>query len=252
MACRHLCKSFFLEDEVSNWNDLTEPDANSFAIYSQNVQCLTTSLNGLNVEISLLKNCKTIFITEHWLPQEHLNSISLMNFDLASSYCRRTSSRGGSAIYTSKDLPSVPNTFLNELAEDFIFEYCSVTVTLANNQYLLICVYRTPYSDFTEFCDKFEQLLTLAADLHLTTFIAGDFNMDILTDNRRTQQLTNMLESFGIEILIKEPTRVSKTSQTCLDNILTLNRCNKLVRCISALTFHTSFSDHKAKQPISN
>lgn len=104
-----------------------------------------------------------VLITKHWLERESLKMIHITNFNLVPYYCRRNTIHGGSAIYSSKDLSATPNNAVNHLAADLTFECCSVTVCVGKMKYVLVCVYRSPSSDFSQFCDKLEQLLILSA-----------------------------------------------------------------------------------------
>ncbi|KAK9685061.1 hypothetical protein QE152_g38334 [Popillia japonica] len=150
---------FFLENENSERGKVDDTEGNLFSLYYQNTQCITTSLNSLNIELSLLANCKFVFITEHWLYLEALGLLRLAGFELVASYCRKSAihgGHGGSAIYTSTGLPAAPNVEINNLAEDSIFECCGVNVSFRGSRYLLICFYRPPSTNFTDFCVKFD------------------------------------------------------------------------------------------------
>ena len=67
----------------------------------------------------------------------------------------------------------------------------------------------------------------------------GDFNIDLLkTDTHRpTHEYLEFIYSYSMLPTIYEPTRITATTATCIDNILTNNvdvlRCNILVTDIS-------------------
>lgn len=49
--------------------------------------------------------------------------------------------------------------------------------------------------------------------------LCGDFNINILLSNQSTSDFINVLRVFNLELTIFEPTRYSKTSIACSDNI---------------------------------
>ncbi|KAK9709374.1 hypothetical protein QE152_g26628 [Popillia japonica] len=53
------------------------------------------------------------------------------------------------------------------------------------------------------------------------TFIERDFNIDTLVVSHNSKYFRNLLQMYGLELLIREATRITDTSATCLDNIIT-------------------------------
>lgn len=195
-----------------------------------------------------LKNCKLLFITEHWLNSFELEAVTIPGFTLASFYSRRRGKHGGSAIYVSNDISFDTGYNLDFQPHDFCFEYCAAKVHCELQTFLLICIYRSPSSNFHEFYCHLEGLLARVADLGLVTIVAGDFNFDFLQNDPKSVQIKNVLTSFNAKVMIKEPTRVSRTISTCLDNIIVVNAWrNPRILYDCASVFSTSFSDHKAQ-----
>ena len=52
-------------------------------------------------------------------------------------------------------------------------------------------------------------------------YIAGDFNIDLLSKCSEIKELTELLLSVNAYPTIYHPTRVTKTSSTLIDNIFT-------------------------------
>ena len=70
--------------------------------------------------------------------------------------------------------------------------------------------------------------------------LTGDINIHFQTSNIQQQQLANMVLTFGLRPIFTDPTRISKTSRTCIDNVFT---------DISALVskiIDSNYGDHKA------
>ena len=69
------------------------------------------------------------------------------------------------------------------------------------------------------FSEVFEEQLTNVVKTNKEIIIFGDFNIDYnKTDNRDFKSLLNI---FGLNQLITEPTRTTKTSSTLIDLIIT-------------------------------
>jgi hypothetical protein len=49
--------------------------------------------------------------------------------------------------------------------------------------------------------------------------ICGDFNINYLEDNKKKQQLNDLLRSFNLHNVLNFPTKFSTTTQTLIDNI---------------------------------
>jgi hypothetical protein len=50
--------------------------------------------------------------------------------------------------------------------------------------------------------------------------LAGDFNIDLMKQDRNANRFRNILESFGLQPSINSPTGISETKATCIDNII--------------------------------
>ncbi|KAL3282277.1 hypothetical protein HHI36_005467 [Cryptolaemus montrouzieri] len=49
--------------------------------------------------------------------------------------------------------------------------------------------------------------------------VAGDLNVNMMMDSSAKRKITNLIRSHGLQCLFTEPTRVTITSSTCIDNI---------------------------------
>ncbi|KAL3284366.1 hypothetical protein HHI36_018530 [Cryptolaemus montrouzieri] len=67
----------------------------------------------------------------------------------------------------------------------------------------------------------------------------GDFTVDFIEDSGNRNQLLNLIESFGLHITTKEPSRLTK----CIDNVIT-----DISGDISkTVTEQLHFSDHRSQ-----
>jgi len=82
----------------------------------------------------------------------------------------------------------------------------------------LVTIYRPPNSDIKSFFNDFEKLLT---NCNLPTYITGDFNIDMNLHSSTKLQFENIFYSYNFTSLITFSTRISSTSSSLIDNILT-------------------------------
>lgn len=69
--------------------------------------------------------------------------------------------------------------------------------------------------------------------------LCGDINIDFSIESRTRDELINLFLEFNIKHHINEPTRVTNSSQTCIDNIF-LNHTTEIIKVRdSFLSDHT-------------
>ena len=67
---------------------------------------------------------------------------------------------------------------------------------------------------------KVEELLIFLRTLKNDCIFFGDFNIDTLTDDNEKHQYTNLLAAYGFAVQNNSPTRVTSTTATCLDHVI--------------------------------
>ena len=81
-------------------------------------------------------------------------------------------------------------------------------------------VFRPDGVKFTVFLDLFESLLLFLKTLKHDCSLFGDFNIGTLTDESEKRNNVNLIAAYGYEIQNSSPTRVTTTSSTCLDHVI--------------------------------
>ena len=96
----------------------------------------------------------------------------------------------------------------------------------SSKKYLIGVVYRHPNNSKSDFITRFGDILQKINSTNLEIFIVGDFNIDILCSifdqlfpSSKYYHLS--VSSNGFCKLIDIPTRVSTSSQTLIDHIIT-------------------------------
>ena len=108
---------------------------------------------------------------------------------------------------------------------------------------IIIALYRSPTGNFKMFLDKLEYMLTELMKDHKNIAITGDFNIDFNGTSNELKNLNIIINSLNVKSAIKEPTRISKTSATTIDNILT----NIDEKDFTTVVYENGISDHKAQ-----
>ncbi|KAK9687362.1 hypothetical protein QE152_g36505 [Popillia japonica] len=216
----------------------------TFSVFHQNVQYLNNSVEELQAFLADIP-CDVVCITEHWMSEDQIKFAILENCNLVSHFCRDLHKHGGSAIYVSKKHNAEKLEEINKLSRLNVFECCGAEIFVNKRKVVVLCVYRPPSSDVSEFILHFENALTVSLQLSSFVFIAGDFNVNILEQSASERYFTDVLDSCSFKITITEPSRVTETSATCLDNILVPSHIFDDINCKKVMP--TGYSDHFAQ-----
>ena len=111
----------------------------------------------------------------------------------------------------------------------------------SNVKNLLIGVLYRAHTDIDKFVNEVDPMLQTIVKENKDIYIMGDFNIDLLKDDihRQTHDYLDLIYSNCLMPTILKPTRITKTSATIIDNILT-NSDNK----ISTGILVTDITDH--------
>lgn len=129
-------------------------------------------------------------------------------------------------MYHRETYDAKPVHYINNLSIEMIIECPSIAVELSKLKYIIICVYRPPQGDVITFFNQLSMALTFACTHADHCVLCGDLNIDYLSTSLPKQLLVDILESFDLNILLREPTRVvrninCKTTQSAIDYVAT-------------------------------
>lgn len=131
------------------------------------------------------------------------------------SHSRHT---GGVIIYVKKNINS--SIICNVAA----LEYWSLFIKLQiNNQLFVVgAIYRSPNGNYEEFLNFFGQKIENEDICKNEVLIMGDFNINFNdTENYNTKKLNNMIRDSGYKQIMNHDTRITNTSSTMIDLIIT-------------------------------
>ena len=114
-------------------------------------------------------------------------------------------------------------------------------INQANSQsFIISSIYRLPCST-NEVFKKIEELIKLIDDESKELYIFGDLNCNMLQLNlSTTKKLQEIMELYQLTQLIDSPTRITNSSQSLLDVVIT----STPEKIISSGVVHLGISDH--------
>ena len=211
---------------------------NNFTVAHINARSLCKNIEELR---HIVYKCKfdAIAITETWLTKNSpknrfiLNNYKIFRLD-------RQNKRGGGVLWYVRDhykarKIQIPST-------DAIPEMLWIEVQAGGKKIALGCLYRAPKIPYGVFANLYNPLMTIYTKYD-HTILVGDFNANMLKpDAYETKMLLDsFIEPFSLKQLIKEPTRITKSSCTLIDLILVTKPENAL---FSGVCDAPGISDH--------
>jgi exonuclease III len=126
-------------------------------VYHQNIRGISNKNDEFLASLCYNRP-QIICLTEHHLKTQEINNTNLDQYKLGASFCRKKYKYGGVCIYVSKTLQfSVIN--LEKYHKEKDLEICALKLNVQTNDFIIICIYRSPTSDFTHFLLQIETIL---------------------------------------------------------------------------------------------
>ena len=227
-------------------NSAKVPRCTEALLFHQNVQCLSNCKHNLDIVLEEINNPDIVVLSEHWQTEDSIRAYNLQNYKLITSFCRsKTTSHGGVAIYASMKNKSLISSArvrreINCFIEEFIFECSCAEFTIKGELFVIVAIYKPPKTNLDIYMRKLENIIELltSSSKNKQIIITGDINVDML-DKQNKEKITNLLNCYNMCALIKDPTRVTSKSATCLDNIYVYKDSNFQGKVINA-----HISDH--------
>lgn len=173
-----------------------------------------------------------VMMTETWY-NEGCDTLCLEGYK--NFFVNRTNRRGGGvALYTDtcKNFEILPE--YSAITDDYEF------LCVKNGSELATVVYRPPNGNLMLFMNYFEAMLEYARSNNFTLICGGDFNINVLDDTPIVRDFTTRLLSSGFVNIIKTPTRVTVSTSSALDLLIT--NCETVI--CDAGTLAWEISDH--------
>lgn len=178
-----------------------------------------------------------IALSETWLnPDISSDTFKLNGFQMIRN--DRMLHGGGLAYYIKNNISfTVINTNNSEH-----FEQLWLLITIGKKRLSIGAVYRARRKDYDGFFNALEDSFASVIPFCDDMLCVGDFNIDFLTNNSNCLKFVDLLEAYDFKQIITEPTRVTKSSSTLIDPIITSNLeiiCDKGVRSMHGISDHS-------------
>lgn len=167
----------------------------------------------------------------------------ILNYNLVNEFSRENQKGGGVGIFSK--INTVTSNWELPLAIEKHFEITGIKLSTNTLKLHIIGLYRSPSGDENVFFQQFEALLSELLSDNVQFILLGDFNIDVLDrDHKMTKRFKDILTTFGLAWSVNTPTRVTPTSETAIDNVIS-NMSNTLTTVVC-----TAISDHDAQQVV--
>ena len=111
---------------------------------------------------------------------------------------------------------------------------------------IISSLYCRSQQDVPEYLNSLSEIMSDVTNENKEIFLMGDLNCDFLKKNPATNHMSVFMDMFNLNQLVTKATRITPTSKTLLDVILTTNSN----MCIDTDVIHHSFSDHSLVQTV--
>lgn len=219
-----------------------------FSLFHINSQCLRNKVGLFGRLLDELR--PSIFcVSEHWLVGAEIEELSIDGYTMIDAFCRNGCIHGGTGIYVCDSLAKDSKClkFYTKKSVEMSFECSSIVF---KNYICVITLYRSQVGDLDIFYNLLSDVLAdFMARSYPYIIICGDLNIDGLVNSKELDALNDVLGSYNLRILVKEPTRIVRNpdgSLTCslLDYIITNISPEMIESCV---VFDPAVSDHHAQ-----
>ena len=198
----------------------------SFSVLHINIRSMNKNFEKLREYLSHVKgNFSIIALTETWYSDDKSDKNSLWQLlNYTAIYQIRNSSRkrGGIALHVYNSLnykiPKSKNINNNDI-ECWNIEI----VSKASKNVIISCIYRLPRGDAHKFLYEMKGHIIKNKFQEKPLYLVNDLNINFLDYSRNThvRDFFNFVFENGKSSVINRPTRVTKSSATIIDHILT-------------------------------
>jgi len=106
--------------------------------------------------------------------------------------------------------------------------------------YIIVCIYRSPNGNFWIFLKEPWINNTGKKSTNKKPVLCGDWNLNFMVNNKILQELQNLLESYNMMNTVWSPTRITPSTESLIDVIITY----KDIPILSTAVVELCLSDH--------
>ena len=215
----------------------------NFSILHLNIASLQYHIEDLKILIKVIDyNFDVIAISESKLMKDSppIKDLTIPNYQYI--HTPTEASKGGTLMYFSDKLIYKPRKDL-ELYQSKQVESTFAEVIMPKGKNLIVgCIYKHHNIDQEQFSKMIYPLLEKLNKERKNVYIAGDFNIDLIKMEKepKTKLYFDTITNAKFMPLITLPTRITSSTKTLIDNILT----NQFSSDIKSGNLSVSISDH--------
>ena len=135
-------------------------------------------------------------------------------------------------IYVRNDIRVKRNNYFDLNLEGCEDLWIDVELNCAKSHYLYGVIYRHPNSKVNNFLQELNTKLSLITQKNKKCIIMGDINMNVIEKSTQTVDYLLMLQSSFFFSVLNKPTRITPTSKTLIDHMLTYDVNLTVIPCI--------------------
>ena len=210
----YTCDEFYNIDNKKSFN-ISHSNVNGYVSHADSIQ---EFLVHSKIDFNVICISETSLQDDETIP--HNAKLSGYNDPFTTN---TETSKGGVAIFTKNN----DNVFERDDLKIRTKEFEAVWVEIKNKgckNTVVGCVYRHPhYNNINDFSKYINKCLIKLNKENKDVYIAGDFNIDLLKyeTNTNNREFYNLMTSNGFLPLIIQPTRITETTKSLIDNIYT-------------------------------
>ena len=239
--CGNYSNEYICENSVNNFfQKNTTNTMKGFKLL--HINCRSINKNFTQIE-NMLASCHPITalaVSETWLTTATKDIPQITGYTFISSP-RVIKSHGGVGIYVNEQLHCFKRADLSFMTS--YLECLVVEVPHRKKRSILIgCIYKAPNADNVLFNMHILKILNMIQATNKITFLLGDYNLDLLKyqSHGATNEFLSSMISHSFFPIIRNPTRITESSISLLDNIFT----NCIRNNFSAAIIYSDISDH--------
>lgn len=187
-----------------------------------NMRSLHKNYDGLcHLLSSLPASPEVICISETKIKNEPLSNITLPGYSFIN--VPSPTNAGGVGVYVSQKCYHKQISSYNIVLQGCENLWLTIECPYTKISFVIGIIYRHPNSSIMDFCDSIDEIFLKLTTDNKRYFILGDINIDTSSASMSNNgnHYLNLLASHGVASLIDKPTRVTSTTATVLDHILT-------------------------------
>ena len=230
------CEIFDLSEQKYDFNDKS-----SHLFLHVNISSLQAHMDELNeLLLNIINPPSIIFISETRIYKTPLINVNIADYTFV--HLPSPTKAGGIGAYVSRSLKFSENESLRlqiQGCEDLWFD---VEIPGLKSKYVFAVIYRHPRNSINSFIEALDENMQRLNNKKVKALIMGDINIDLNSSEYTSSQseYLNVLKSNGFSNLITKPTRVTATSQTTIDHILS----NDYDSALTPGVFSYKLADH--------